>query len=610
MFGVKIGSVTRDKTGDLGVRDELGLTVGACTVLRERYLRRDERGRVVESTGEMMDRVARHVAGAEDQHRGGSSEHWSDEFARSLRSLEFLPNSPTLMNAGTGIGLLSACFVLPLEDSLESIFGTLRDAAVLHQAGAGTGFSFSRLRPAGDVVATTHGVSSGPVSFLRVFDIATEVIRMSGRRRGANMAVLDVRHPDIFDFVAAKSTPGVLSHFNLSVGVTNRFLSAVMADRTHRLVNPRTGRTVARVSARKLFDRIAEEAWRTGEPGLLFLDRINRANPVPSMGRIEATNPCGEVPLLAGESCNLASVNLARLVTDRGIEWDRLRTVVGLAVRFLDDVIDVNDYPTPALDRAARETRKVGLGVMGLAELLAALGVPYDSEEALRLGSRIAREVRAAARAASATLAGERGPFPRFAESVFAGGVPLRNAQLTAIAPTGTISLIAGTTAGIEPLFAISYVRNILGHHLVETNPLFEHVARDRGFYSEELAASITHTGRVRQHPDVPNDVQQAFGTALEIEPAWHLRMQAAMQRHVDASVSKTVNLPADATVDAVRALFLDAWRLGTKGLTVYRYGSRANQVLAYPDSDGGVPGPVHVDLAYTGGCTGYHCEF
>ncbi|MGZ6973530.1 MAG: adenosylcobalamin-dependent ribonucleoside-diphosphate reductase [Acidimicrobiia bacterium] len=602
--------MTREITRHIGVRDELGLSNGACAVLRERYLRRDEQGRIIESTGEMMDRVARHVAGAEDAYRRGSSEHWSGEFARSLRNLEFLPNSPTLMNAGTGIGLLSACFVLALEDSLESIFGTLRDTAMLQQAGAGTGFSFSKLRPAGDVVATTHGVSSGPVSFLRIFDVATEVIRMSGRRRGANMAVLDVSHPDIFEFVAAKSMSGVLAQFNLSVGVTNRFISAVMADRTHRLVNPRTGRTVARVSARELFDRIAEEAWRTGEPGLLFLDRINRANPVPSMGRIEATNPCGEVPLLAGESCNLASVNLARLVTDRGIEWDRLRMVVGLAVRFLDDVIDVNDYPTPALGRAARETRKIGLGVMGLAELLATLGVPYDSEEALRIGSRIAREVRQAARAASATLAGERGPFPRFAESVFAEGVPLRNAQLTAIAPTGTISLIAATTAGIEPLFAISYVRNILGDHFVETNPRFEHIAHARGFYSEQLASSITHTGRVRGNPDVPDDVQQAFGTALEIEPAWHLRMQAAMQRYVDASVSKTVNLPADATVEAVRELFLDAWRIGAKGLTVYRYGSRANQVLSYPDRDGGMPGPVQVDLAYAGGCTGYHCDF
>jgi ribonucleoside-diphosphate reductase alpha chain len=593
----------------VAVRDDLGLTVGARTVLYERYLRRDERGRVVESTGEMMDRVARHVAAAEDEHRPGSSERWAEEFARSMRSLEFLPNSPTLMNAGTGIGLLSACFVLPLEDSLESIFGTLADTALLHQAGAGTGFSFSRLRPAGDVVTTTHGVSSGPVPFIRVFDVATEVIRMSGRRRGANMAVLDVSHPDILDFVTAKSIPGVLSHFNLSVGVDARFLSAVAADRSHRLVNPRTGRTVARVSARALFDRIAEEAWRTGEPGLLFLDRINRANPVPSMGRIEATNPCGEVPLVPGESCNLASVNLGRLAGDHGVDWERLRGVVGLAVRFLDDVVDVNGYPTPVLEDRARQTRKVGLGVMGLAELLATLGVPYDSKDAVRVGARVAREVRAAARSASEVLAVERGSFPRFAESVFAGAAPLRNAQLTAIAPTGTISLIAGTTAGIEPFFAISYVRNVLGRHLAETNTLFERVARDRGFFSDELAASIARNGGVRGQPRVPTDVQQVFGTAFEIEPEWHLRMQAAMQRHVDASVSKTVNLPSDATVDTVRALFLDAWRLGTKGITVYRYGSRADQVLTYGEGADGVPG-IRVDLAFTGGCSGYHCEF
>jgi ribonucleoside-diphosphate reductase alpha chain len=341
----------------------------------------------------------------------------------------------------------------------------------------------------------------------------------------------------------------------------------------------------------------------------VFLDRINRTNPVPSMGRIEATNPCGEVPLLPGESCNLASVNLARLVENGHFDWARLREVVGRAVRFLDDVIDVNEYPTPFLATRARETRKVGLGVMGLADVLAALGVPYDDERAVRLGARIARELRAAARDASAVLAAERGAFPRFPESVFVEGVPMRNAQLTAIAPTGTISLIAGTTAGIEPFFAISYIRKVLGKELVETDPRFERVARDRGFASEELAASVAGTGRVRGRRDVPADVQAVFGTALEIDPAWHLRMQAAMQRHVDASVSKTVNLPADADPATVRAVFLHAWRLRVKGITVYRYGSRADQVFS-TESDDGLPGPVRVDLAYSGGCTGFHCEF
>jgi ribonucleoside-diphosphate reductase alpha chain len=424
------------------------------------------------------------------------------------------------------------------------------------------------------------------------------------------MAVLDVRHPDIVEFITAKSVPGRLSHFNLSVGVTNAFLRAVQRDGSHRLVNPRTGRTASRVRARELFDRIVEEAWRTGEPGLVFLDRINRANPVPAMGRIETTNPCGEVPLLPGESCNLASVNLARLDGDGHIDWQRLRATVALAVRFLDDVIDVNEYPTAALEHAAHQTRKVGLGVMGLAELLAGLGVPYDSELAVRIGMRVAREIRGAAREASAALALERGTFPRFDDSVYAGGAPLRNAQLTAIAPTGTSSVIAGTTAGIEPMFAISYVRNVLGRHLVETNPLFEQTALARGFASDALTNQIAQTGRVRGNPEVPDDVQQSFPTALEIDSSWHLRMQAAMQRHVDASVSKTVNLPADATVDNVRRVFLDGWRLGVKGLTVYRYASRADQMLSLPAADRAGTGPVEVELSYAGGCTGYQCDF
>jgi len=591
-------------------RDDLGLTHSAEVILRERYLARDEHGQVVESAGGMMDRVATAVAAAEDTYATGAAAGWAERFSAALRGLEFLPNSPTLMNAGTDVGLLSACFVLPLEDSLESIFGTLATSALLHQAGAGTGFSFSRLRPAGDLVATTRGVSSGPVSFLRVFDVATEVIRMSGRRRGANMAVLDVGHPDIFEFVAAKSVPGELAHFNLSVGVTDAFLRAVREDRSHRLVNPRTGRTTRRVGARDLFARIVEQAWASGEPGLLFLDRVNRANPVPGMGRIEATNPCGEVPLLANESCNLASVNLSRLAVDRRVDWHRLRETVALAVRFLDDVIDVNRYPDAALEGAALATRKVGLGVMGLAELLAGLGIAYDSDKALKLGARIAREVRNAARAASAGLAAERGAFPRFAESIYARGGALRNAQLTAIAPTGTISVIAGTTAGIEPMFAVSYVRNVLDRHLVETNPSFEQIASARGFATDAVRASIAATGRVRGNPGVPDDVQRAFPTALEIEPSWHLRMQAAMQRHVDASVSKTVNLPAGATPDDVATVFLDAWRLGVKGITVYRYGSRPGQVFSLVDDGGAAPGRPHVALAYSGGCHGAQCEF
>jgi ribonucleoside-diphosphate reductase alpha chain len=600
----------REAKAMLGVRDELKLSLEGVLVVRERCLRKDLRGRPIESTGEMMDRVAHFVARAEDGYRPGTAGQWAERFAAVLRRLEFLPNSPTLMNAGTPVGVLSGCFVLPLDDSLRSIFTTLGHAALLHQAGAGTGYTFSDIRPAGDVVASTGGRASGPVSFLRVFDVAADVVREGGRRRGANMAVLDAGHPDVFDFVRAKLTPGRFENFNFSVGVTDAFMRAVERDGTHRLVNPRTGRTVARVPARELFGAICEAAWASGDPGLLFLDRINRDNPLPGRGRIRATNPCGEVPLLPYESCNLGSVNLARFVRDGRLDWDGLAAVVEVAVRFLDDVIDVSRYPVPELADAARATRKVGLGVMGLAEVLAALGIPYDSPAAVRLGGRLARAVQAAAHAASARLAAERGAFPLFAESTFAarGLPPLRNAQLTAVAPTGTISLIAGTTSGIEPMFAIAYSRRVLGRRLLQVNPLFERIARERGFYSEELIAELARTGSARRHPGLPPDVRRAFVTALEIAPEWHLRMQAAVQRSVDAAASKTVNLPATATVADVRAIYLAAWRARVKGITVYRYGSRPNQVLALAEEGEGAR--VEVGPTYAGGCAGHACEF
>lgn len=599
----------REAKRALGIRDELKLSLNAAVVLRERYLLRDERGRVVESTGELMERVARHVAAVEP----GDGERVAEAFARMLRALEFLPNSPTLMNAGTRLGLLSGCFVLPVDDSLDSIFSTLRLTALIHQAGGGTGFSFSRLRPAGDVVGSTMGAASGPVSFIGVYDVATDVIKQGGRRRGANMAVLDVSHPDIREFVRAKAEPGRLENFNLSVAVSDAFMRAVERGGGHRLVNPRTGRTAGRMPAAELFELIAEQAWRSGDPGLLFADRVNRANPVPSQGRIEATNPCGEVPLLPYESCNLGSINLARFASAGRLDWERLGETVRLAVRFLDDVIDANRYPLPELERAAQATRKVGLGVMGLAEALAALGVPYDSPEAIRLAARIARFVREQARAASAELAEERGPFPLFTDSIYAarGFAPLRNAQLTSIAPTGTISIIAGTTSGIEPIFAVAYVRNVLGGQLVEVNPLFERIARERGFWSDDLAAELVATGRVRDNPRVPEDVRRAFPTALEIAPEWHLRMQASVQRHVDAAVSKTVNLPAEATVEDVRRIYLAAWRAGAKGITVYRYGSKPHQVLTLlGEPPAGPAPPVRVDALYAGGCAAHACEF
>jgi ribonucleoside-diphosphate reductase alpha chain len=597
----------------LGVRDELKLSAAAAVVLRERYLRRDERRGLIESSGEMMDRVARHVAQAEERFQAGSSPRFEAAFAQLMRALEFLPNSPTLMNAGTEIGLLSGCFVLPIEDSLHSIFDTLGQMALIHQAGGGTGFSFSRLRPQGDVVRTTGGAASGPVSFMRVFDTATEVIKQGGRRRGANMAVLEVSHPDIERFVQAKSRSGGLENFNLSVAVSDEFMRAVHSGAVHRLVNPRTRQATGEVSAPELFERIAAEAWRSGDPGLIFLDRVNDANPTPTLGRIEATNPCGEVPLLPYESCNLGSINLARMLRDGELDWEHLRAVVRLAVRFLDDVIEVNRYPTSEVDEASRRTRKIGLGVMGLAEMLALMGLPYDSEGAIALGSRIAATVREQAERASEELARQRGPFPAFEQSALeANGLPARrNAQLVSIAPTGTISLIAGTTAGIEPMFAISYLRNVLGRELVEANPAFERTARERGFYSEELVSEIARDGGVRGNDRVPEDVRRAFVTALELAPEWHLRMQAAFQEHADAAVSKTVNLPPEATVGDVRDTFLDVWGMGVKGVTVYRYGSNPRQVLTFlSESHEGPRPPVRVASEYAGGCVGRACEF
>jgi ribonucleoside-diphosphate reductase alpha chain len=604
----------REAKALLQVRDDLKLSLPAVTVLRERYLRRDDRGRPVESTGEMLDRVALFVAGAEDLYEPGTSTEWAERFSGLLRSLEFLPNSPTLMNAGTPVGLLSGCVVLPIEDSLRSIFAALGHAALVHQAGGGTGYAFSHLRPEGDIVASTGGTASGPLSFLHVFDTAAGVVHLGGRRRAASMAVLDVSHPDVDAFVAAKSTPGDLEHFNLSVGVSHRFLRAVERGGTHRLVNPRTGRTVARVRAADLFGAICDAAHRTGDPGLLFLDTINRANPTPALGHIEATNPCGEVPLLPNESCNLGSINVARFTAGGRVDWERLAGTVRVAVRFLDDVIDVNRYPFPELEHAAHTTRKVGLGIMGLAELFATLGIAYDSDAAVRLAGRLARHIGDHASQASVELAAARGHFPAFVDSVFAraGSPPRRNAQVTSVAPTGTVSLIAGTTAGIEPMFAIAYARNVLDRHLIEVNPYFDRLARDRGFYSDELMSDIARTGGVRANPAVPHDVRTAFPTALEIAPEWHLRVQAAVQRHVDAAVSKTINLPASATVDDVRSIYLAAWRAKVKGITIYRYGSRPGQVLTLLSGSeaGDAEAPVRVDAGFAGGCAAHVCEF
>ncbi|MBS7639760.1 MAG: vitamin B12-dependent ribonucleotide reductase, partial [Candidatus Bathyarchaeia archaeon] len=550
----------REQKRLLGVTDDLKLSLNAISVLERRYLLKDESGRVIETPSQMFRRVAKAIARIDALYdKSANIEAVEEEFYRVMASLEFLPNSPTLMNAGTDIGQLSACFVLPVGDSIEEIFDALKYMALIHKSGGGTGFSFSRLRPRGDVVKSTMGVASGPVSFMKIFDVATEVIKQGGRRRGANMGVLRVDHPDIIEFITAKEKEGVLSNFNISVGVTDEFMEAVEKDEYYSLVNPRNGAVVKRLKARAIFDLIATAAWKTGDPGLIFLDEINRKNPTPHVGVIESTNPCGEVPLLPYESCNLGSINLSRMVRDGEIDWDKLRRTVRIAVHFLDNVIDANKYPMPQIEKATKANRKIGLGVMGFAEMLIKLGIPYNSDEAIATAEKVMSFISEEARKKSVELGEERGSFPNFPGSIWErmGYGAMRNATVTSIAPTGTISIIAGTSSGIEPLFAVAFVRNVMGTQLFEVNSVFEQIAKERGFYSTELISKIARTGSVQGLSEVPPDVKRIFVTALEIAPEWHVRMQAAFQKYTDNAVSKTVNLPHEATIDDVRRIFM-----------------------------------------------------
>ena len=560
------------------------LTPNALRVLEARYLRRDDHGRPAETPPQLFERVARAVAQAELNWAPPSeSEKWAERFLALLTTLRFLPNSPTLMNAGTPLGQLSACFVLPVEDSMESIFGALRDMALVQRTGGGTGFSFSRLRPEGDIVASTGGTASGPVSFMKIFDCATENIKQGGRRRGANMGVLRVDHPDIEAFIDAKRDGTALQNFNLSVGATDEFMAAVESNSTLALRHPRDGHPVRTIPAAPLFEKICHAAWATGDPGLVFLDTINRANPTPAAGLFESTNPCGEVPLLPYESCNLGSLNLPAFLSGPDIDWPALASAIADAVRFLDDVITVNRYPVEAIANITQANRKIGLGIMGFAEACILLGIPYFSEDALRFADRLMRFIAHTAQTASANLARQRGVFPNWDRSTWKQqNLPLRNATLTSIAPTGTISIIAGTTSGIEPLFALAYRRaHVLADEtLVVLNPIFLRALEQRGFASQPILDAVLHEGRLPDSLSLPPDFRALFTTALEIPPEFHVRVQAAFQAHVDNAVSKTVNLPAAATPAEVARLYRLAHRLGCKGITVFRYGSRSEQVL------------------------------
>jgi len=601
----------------IGVEDDLKLGVNAISVLKRRYLLKDKNGEVVETPSQLFRRAARAVAAADKIYNPDADvSEAEEEFYQMMAGLEFLPNSPTLMNAGTDIGQLSACFVIPVPDSMRGIFTALRDMALIHQSGGGTGFSFSRLRPKGDLVKSTMGIASGPVSFMKIFDEATNTIKQGGRRRGANMGILRVDHPDILEFITAKTTPGVLDNFNISVAVMDAFMEAVQRGGEYNLINPRTGRPVKQLKAREVFDLIVATAWQTGDPGLVFLDTINKANPTPALGDIESTNPCGEVPLLPYESCNLGSINLAKMVDGSGVNFEKLRKVVRSAVHFLDNVIDVSRYPLREISKITRANRKIGLGVMGFADMLVRLGIPYNSEEALALGEQIMKFINDEAVKMSEELAARRGAFANFAGSLWDknGAKQRRNAAVTSVAPTGTISIIAGTSSGIEPLFAIAFVREVMeGTRLLEVNSEFERIAAERGFYSRDLMMEIARRGSVQGMENVPSDVQKVFVTAMDISPEWHVRMQAAFQKHVDNAVAKTVNLPKDASPDDVRRVYLMAYELGCKGITVYRYGSKPEQVL-YVGSvlAREIGGDEHVAAAseFSGGCPSGTCPF
>jgi len=591
----------RDYKERIGIKDELKLSINAITILKERYLLRDKNRNVIETPVEMFRRVADYIAKIEKDF-SKEENFYREEFFKQLISLKFLPNSPTLMNAGTPLGQLSACFVLPIYDSIASIFDSLKAMALIHKSGGGTGFSFSNLRPKGDIVFSTKGIASGPLSFAKIFDSATGVILQGGKRRGANMAVLKVDHPDIVEFVESKLKENVLENFNISVGITDEFMHAFRKNLDFELINPRTKKVVKKIKAKSLFSIISFCAYKCAEPGLLFLGHINKANPLKSLGVIEATNPCGEVPLFNYESCNLGSINLAKFVSNKKVNWQDLEKTIKMGIRFLDNVIELNNYPLKEIELISKKNRKIGLGVMGFSDMLIKLRLPYNSKEAIRFAEKLMRFIREVSLKASCKLAYERGVFENYKYSVYKKkGIKLRNATLNSIAPTGSISIIAGCSSGIEPLFALSFTRNVFGKtRLFEINPLVEEVIREEGFYSKRLINEVLKRNSIRDTKGIPKLLKNIFVTTFDILPIDHLKMQAAFQKFTDNAVSKTINLPPEANIEDVKDIYIKAYDLKLKGITVYRYGSREEQVLYkyFDESE-----KIEVSGDFSGGC-------
>ncbi|NQU95098.1 MAG: vitamin B12-dependent ribonucleotide reductase [Candidatus Omnitrophica bacterium] len=567
-------------------RESVKLTENAIRVLNKRYLVKSESGEVTETPKDMFRRVAKNIASADKLYdKNKNTEIAEEEFYRVISSLEFLPNSPTLMNAGRELQQLAACFVLPIEDSMESIFETIKDTAMIHKSGGGTGFSFSRLRPKNAPVKSTGGISSGPVSFMKVFNSATQAVKQGGTRRGANMGILRVDHPDILDFIMCKENDKEITNFNISVGLTEDFVEKAMQGEEYELIEPHTKQPVQKLNAKEVLDLIVKMAWKNGEPGIIFLDRLNKENPTPAIGEIESTNPCGEQPLLPYESCNLGSINLSLAVDEdaKEINWEKLGKTVKIAVHFLDNVIDMNNYPLERISKMTRSNRKIGLGVMGFADMLIKLGVKYNSEEGIIIAEKVMKFILDRATDASLGLAKERGVFPNFEKSIYAKkkNMRLRNATLTTIAPTGSIGIISGCSSGIEPLFALSYVKKILDNErFLEVHPYFEKIAKEKGFYSTELMEKVAGVGSIKDIEEIPADVREVFVTSFDISPSWHIRMQAAFQKYTHNAVSKTVNFPNKSTEKDIKEVYTLACKTGCKGVTVYRDGSRQEQVL------------------------------